>query len=131
MDKIAAKLAALGVPALVLIVVMSVSGFAGAAALTFALASLGGPFGMLGGIAVLGILLLISHALTSYGFDALFHAVIAKILEKGTTKEEILSRIADYPISADLKRKLRETVDEYFKAREPKTPASSESTGNV
>lgn len=126
MDQIAAKLAALGVPALVLIVVMSVSGFAGGAALTFALASLGGPLGMLGGIAVLGILLLIAHALTQYGFDALFHAVIAKIIASGMTKKEILSKIDGYPISSDLKRKLKETVEKYFESRDDKGPEAEE-----
>src|SRR5258708_35391917 len=40
-------------PRLVLLAVMANSGFAGAAAITSALATLGGPAGMLGGIAAL------------------------------------------------------------------------------
>lgn len=56
MDRLVSKIAALGVPGLVLLVAMSATGYAGAAALTTALAALGGPLGMLGGIAVLGLL---------------------------------------------------------------------------
>jgi hypothetical protein len=55
LDTVASKIAALGVPGLVLVVAMAFTGFAGAAAITAALAMLGGPLGMLGGIAVLGI----------------------------------------------------------------------------
>jgi len=123
MDKIASTLAALGVPALVLIIAMSVSGFAGAAALTFALAALGGPLGMLGGLAVLAVLVLISHALTSYGFDAVFNAVTTKLLAQGMTGEEIQQRITSYPISQELKRKLKDTVERYLKARVKTDPA--------
>ena len=54
MDKLVNKIVALGVPGLVLLIAMHLTGFAGAAALTAALASLGGPLGMLGGLAVLG-----------------------------------------------------------------------------
>ena len=63
LDKIADKIAALGVPGLVLVIVMGTTGWAGAAALTTALAVLGGPLGMLGGIALLGVMLLISRAI--------------------------------------------------------------------
>ena len=59
MDKLVDKIVALGVPGLVLLIAMSATGWAGAAALTTALAALGGPLGMLGGIAVLGMLSLI------------------------------------------------------------------------
>ena len=52
MDELINKLAGFGVAGLVLVVVMGVSGFAGAAAITTALAALGGPFGMLGGLGV-------------------------------------------------------------------------------
>jgi len=48
MDKIVSKIAALGVPGLVLLVAISATGLYGAAAITTALAALG-PFGMVGG----------------------------------------------------------------------------------
>ena len=70
MAKIVDKIAALGVPGMVLLAAMAVSGFSGAAAITAALALLGGPLGMLGGIGLLGILGLIAMGLTKYGFGA-------------------------------------------------------------
>ena len=42
MDKVVDKIVGLGVPGLVLLIAVSISGFSGAAALTAALASLGG-----------------------------------------------------------------------------------------
>jgi hypothetical protein len=106
MDKIVDKIAALGVPGLVLLVAMGVSGWAGAAAITTALAMLGGPFGMLGGIAVLGILTLISQAIAEYGFEKLFQAVIDELLKKGKSKIEIGREVMSYPISKQLKIKI-------------------------
>ena len=67
MDKIVSKIVALGVPGLVLFVALSATGYAGAAAITTALAAIG-PFGILGGIASLGILALFSQAITEYGY---------------------------------------------------------------
>ena len=55
MDKVVDKIAAFRVLGLILLVAMHIVGFAGAAALITALAVLGGPIGMLGGIALLGV----------------------------------------------------------------------------
>ena len=52
MDRIANKIAGLGVPGIMLMVAISMTGLSGAAAITAALALLG-PGGMLGGIAFL------------------------------------------------------------------------------
>lgn len=60
MDYIVQKIVALGIPGIVLLVAMAASGWAGAAAITTALATLGGPFGMIGGIAMLGVLVIVS-----------------------------------------------------------------------
>jgi hypothetical protein len=111
MDKIVDKIAALGVPGLVLLVAMAATGWAGAAAITTALATLGGPFGMLGGIAVLIVLALISKGLTNYGFEALFKATIRKLREKGISNEEIKEKVKAYPISKDLKIKILHYID--------------------
>ena len=100
---------------MVLLAVMSISGFAGAAALTAGLAILGGPLGMLGGIAVLGLLAVMSQALAEYGFDALFPAVISGLLNKGVSREEIESNIRKYPLGDDLRNKLLKLVDDHFK----------------
>ncbi len=106
MDQIVSKIAALGVPGLVLLVAMAVTGWAGAAAITTALAMLGGPFGMLGGVAVLGILVLISQGLAEYGFEKIFQAVIDELRKKGKSKVDIGREVISYPISKDLKSKI-------------------------
>ncbi len=106
MDKVVDKIAALGVPGLVMLVAMSATGWAGAAAVTAALAALGGPLGMLGGIAMLGILGLISKALAEFGFEKLFVATVDRLLEKGTSKDEIRKKVEGYPVSRELKLKI-------------------------
>jgi len=116
LDAVISKLAGLGVPGLVLVLVMASTGFAGAAAITTALAALGGPLGMLGGIATLGVLLMLSHALTEYGFDKVFTGVVEKLHKDGVSNEEILKKIGNYPLGATLKRKLRELLAQMAKA---------------
>ncbi len=110
MDKIAQKIAALGIPGLILIVAMSATGYAGAVALTAALASIG-PGGMLGGIATLGIIGLISESLAKYGFDALYKSVVKELYKRGETKDSILRKINKYPVSKELKSKLKEELE--------------------
>ena len=111
MDKIAQKIAALGVPALVLIAAINATGLYGAAALTTALAALG-PFGMAGGIATLGVAGIISESITKYGTEKVYKAVIKELYNnRGETKESILRKIDKYPVSKDLKRELIETLN--------------------
>jgi len=69
-------------------------GFAGAAVITAALAILGGPFGMLGGIGFLLVLGLMSPWLAKYGREMYF---------KGKDNRKIES----YPISNSLKKKIK------------------------
>ena len=75
MDKIIDKIAAFGVPGLILLVTMHLVGFAGAAAVTTALAALGCPVGMLGGIAMLGLLGLMAKAISDFGFEHIYAAL--------------------------------------------------------
>jgi len=63
MDEVVKKVAALGLPGVILVITMAATGLTGAAAITAALAFLGGPGSMLGGIAVLGLTGLITDAL--------------------------------------------------------------------
>lgn len=102
MDKIIQKIAALGIPGLILVFAMGATGYSGAVAITAALASIG-PGGMIGGLLTLGVIGLISEGITKYGFDAIYKGVINELYKRGETKESILSKIDKYPVSEDLK----------------------------
>lgn len=110
MEKIVSKVAALGIPGLVLLIAVSASGYAGAAAIIAALVALG-PGGIIGGIATLGVIGLITHGITEYGVEAIFCAVVQELVKKGESKETILAKIDAYPISKSLKSRLREEVN--------------------
>lgn len=87
MDKVASKIAALGVPGLVLMVAISATGLYGGAAITTALAALG-PFGILGGIATLGVVGLASEAISEFGFSAVFSGVVKQLYKQGESKRK-------------------------------------------
>ena len=106
LDKVVSSIVALGVPGLVLLVAMAASGWAGGAAIVTALATLGGPGGMLGGIGVLIVMALISKALADYGFERLFVASVKGLREKGMSNEEIIRKVEGYPISRSIKLRL-------------------------
>lgn len=110
MDKIISKIAALGIPGLILVLAIGATGLAGGAAITTALAALG-PGGMIGGIATLGVIGLLSEGISKYGVDAIFSAVVKELYKRGETKDSILKKIKKYPISKDLKRKLTEYIE--------------------
>jgi len=109
-DQIIKTIAGLGVPGLVLLIAMAVSGWAGAAALTTALAALGGPLGMLGGVALLGVLALLSWAIAEYGFEKIAVAVIKELRRKGRKRQDVLKEIESYPISRGMKLKILDAV---------------------
>ncbi len=114
MDKIIQKIVALGVPGLVLLIVMGTSGYAGAAAIVSSLALLGGPFGMIGGIAALGLMVLISNSIAKYGFEKIMKGVVVGLKEKGKSKNDIKIEIDSYwTLTNDLKEKLKKYVDSY------------------
>jgi hypothetical protein len=105
-DKVVQKLVALGVPGLVLAVAISMGGVAGGAAIVVALATLGGPFGMLGGIALLGLLTLIADAIASYGIEAILQAVVKGLVDKGMSPNEIRRTLRSYPITDSMRQKI-------------------------
>ena len=114
LEKVIDKVAALGVPGLVLVIVISTSGLAGAAAIAAALAALGGPFGMLGGIAALGVIGLISQAITRYGVEAVAFGSVRRMVLTGKSKSQIKKEIDALPsivLSKELKRQLIELVE--------------------
>ena len=105
MDKIVSKIVALGVSGLVLFVALS------ATSITTALAAIG-PFGILGGIAFLGIIALFSQAITEFGFERIYVQVVKELIKKGETKESILKKIDSYKISKQLKLELKDFLSE-------------------
>ena len=107
LDKAVSAIAFLGVPGLALLLAVSATGYAGAAALTTALAALG-PGGMVGGIATLGAMGLISLWVSQFGFDSIFKGVVAELEKRGETAESIIDTIDGYPISKKLKCTLKE-----------------------
>jgi len=91
--KIIDLLAAAGVPGLILLIAMAVSGFSGAAAITVGLASLGGPAGMLGGV---GILITLGVLIAKYGVTDLTTALIRKLLET-RSKSQLIQEVDALP----------------------------------
>jgi hypothetical protein len=112
MDEIVKKIAALGLPGVVLVIVMATTGLTGAAAITSALAILGGPAGMLGGIAVLGLTGLVTDALARVGLEDFLTAVYCQRRTSephGKLLEEIDHLLL---FDADIKDRLRATIRE-------------------
>ncbi|MEG3850077.1 hypothetical protein [Microcoleus sp. herbarium13] len=115
MDKLVSKAAALGLPAIILVIVMATTGLTGAAAITAALALLGvplaavgGPAGMLGGIALLGIIGLATETLSKYSLEAVLIGIYRQRLQNGESKSRLCGEIRNLPISGEMKRKLNE-----------------------
>jgi hypothetical protein len=109
MDEVIRKVVALGLPGVLLAIAIATTGLAGGAALTTALALLGGPFGMLGGIALLGIGGLVADAVAKVGIDNFLVAVYSE-RRQNEPHEQLLHEICNLPISDDLKNILKQVV---------------------
>lgn len=111
LDEIVRIAASVGAPAVLLIVALSIagaSGFAGAAALSAALALLGGPAGMPGGILVLTFVGGVSAALASYGLEALLVAIYNRrieISEDPNIVDVVVQEIASNKLLRDSQRR--------------------------
>jgi hypothetical protein len=110
LERVVSGLVGLGVPGLVLLVAIGVSGFAGAAAITTALSTLGGPAGMVGGIGVLVLLGLASRAVTRHGLPRIAGLVVRGLVKKGYTSDSIRAQISKYPTWI-VSSELRKTID--------------------
>ena len=111
MDELIKKVSALGIPGLIFVMVVAFSGLKGAAAITFALAALGGPFGMVGGIAVLGIAGLVTHTIAEKGTEAVLTSVVKEQF-KTKSEDEIIDQVNKYWITKGLKLKIVDKVKE-------------------
>jgi hypothetical protein len=110
MDEVVKKVAALGLPGVILVITMAATGLTGAAAITAALAFLGGPAGMLGGIAVLGLTGLITDALAKVSLEDFLTAIYCQRRQTephGKLLEEIESLSL---FDGDMKDRLKTTV---------------------
>ncbi len=112
MDQLVRKLVGFGVPGLVMVIIVGTLGCAGGAAIVAALAILGGPFGMWGGILALGLIALITDGIAKFGLEKILKAVYEGLLEKGESKESIINKIKKIPITKDLKLKLLDSLKE-------------------
>lgn len=112
MDKIISTLAGFGIPGLILLGLVAVSPYAGAAAIIASLVWLG-PGGIIGGIATLGVIGLVSKGITEFGFDVLAESLIGKLIENGYTVDQIIRKINSYPITYKTKLKLIKAVKRY------------------
>lgn len=117
MDKLVRKAAALGLPAIILLIVMATTGLTGGAAITAALALLGvplaavgGPAGMLGGIALLGIIGLATETLSKYGLEAVLIGIYRQRLQNGESRSRLCGEIRNLPLSGEMKRRLDEEL---------------------
>lgn len=111
LDAIVRRIAAFGVPGLVLLVVTATSGLAGGAAIVASLAVLGGPAGMVGGIGSLILISMIAQGLAKYGIEAIFKGVIDSLKKEGLTNKKIEETISGYWfLSNSVKNKLKKYV---------------------
>lgn len=115
MDEFVERLAGIGIPALVFLVIMSTTGLVGAAAVTATL-SLLGPGGMIGGIITLTVIGAGASVITKYGYSAIICETCKKIMQKNNlTEEQMCEKIEKYPITKALKEKIKAKIREVEK----------------
>ncbi|MCC5645818.1 hypothetical protein LC607_23330 [Nostoc sp. CHAB 5824] len=105
MDEIVKKLAGLGLPG-VFLVILTVTTGGSSAAIAAALTALGGPFGIVGGIALLGLITVVGDTVAGYGIEAVLKAIYTE-RSKTESVRFLLKEIKDLPISEELKLKLK------------------------
>ncbi|XWK88445.1 MAG: hypothetical protein U7127_30400 [Phormidium sp.] len=104
LDEIGKKLAGLGLPGVIL-VIMTASAAGSNAAVTATLTGLGGPFGILGGIGILGLLGVLGDVLGGYGIEAVLKLVY-KERSKNESVNSLVQEINNLPIKDELKTTL-------------------------
>ncbi|MFS0517034.1 hypothetical protein ACEYW6_20270 [Nostoc sp. UIC 10607] len=105
MDEIVKKLAGLGLPGVILVILTVTSG-GSSAAIAATLTALGGPFGVVGGIALLGLITVVGDAVAGYGLESIVKAIY-KERSKNESVQVLLKEIKDLPITEELKLKLK------------------------
>ncbi|MEH2104795.1 hypothetical protein [Nostoc sp.] len=105
MDEIVKKLAGLGLPGIIL-VILTVTSAGSNAAIVAALTALGGPLGIVGGIGILGLITVVGDTVAGYGIEAVLKAIYTE-RSKTESVRFLLKEIKDLPISEELKLKLK------------------------
>ncbi|WGV25097.1 hypothetical protein [Halotia branconii] len=105
MDELVKKLAGLGLPGIIL-VVLAASSAGSNAAIVAALTAVGGPLGIIGGIGLLGLAGVLGDAISGFGVEAILKAVYSE-RSKNESVRVLLKEINDLPISDELKLKLK------------------------
>ncbi|MCC5645804.1 hypothetical protein LC607_23260 [Nostoc sp. CHAB 5824] len=105
MDEIVKKLAGLGLPGVILVVITAASG-GSSAAVAATLTTLGGPFGIVGAIALLGLITVVGDIVAGYGIETILQAIYAE-RSKTESVKFLLKEIKDLPITEELKLKLK------------------------
>lgn len=124
MDEIVKKLAGLGLPGVILVVLTAALG-GSSAAVTATLTTLGGPFGIVGAIALFGLITVVGDIVAGYGIEAILKAIYAE-RSKTESVKFLFKEIKDLPITEDLKLKLKnqlcqEIITDYEEIKTPKT----------
>jgi hypothetical protein len=106
-------------------VILTVTSAGSNAAIVAALTAVGGPFGIVGGIGLLGLITVLGDTVAGYGIEAVLKAVYTE-RSKTESVRYLLKEIKDLPISEELKFKLKnhlspETVTEVEDVQAPKT----------
>ncbi|NEO97874.1 MAG: hypothetical protein F6K58_04030 [Symploca sp. SIO2E9] len=110
MDEVVKKVAALGLPGVILVIAMATSGAMGSTGLVSTITGLGGPLGLVGGLAFLGLMTGVGDVISGYGIDAILTAVY----EERKKKENLSSlrkEVKELPISENLRSTLLNVLD--------------------
>ncbi|MDE6705657.1 MAG: hypothetical protein K2J81_07095 [Treponemataceae bacterium] len=112
MDEFCEKLASIGIPALIFLAVMNTTGFAGAAAITTALAAFGGPVGMFGGVVALITMGGGMSIISRYGISKVMIESSKKYMKKNNlSKQEMFDKIDSYHITKSLKARIKSEIE--------------------
>lgn len=109
MDDVVKRIASLGLPGVIFVITLATRGVATFLAIPLAVAAFGGPFGIIGGITVLGLVTLVGDALAGFGIDAILSGVYAE-RRKNEPSASLLSEIDNLPISDQLKYRLKAEI---------------------
>jgi hypothetical protein len=113
MEKILSTAATITIPFGAFQLARKASGHNGGPSYTTALSSFGGPFGMKGGIVTLMVIGKAAGFITEKSIEVILNSVVKQLCSEGESQEEIFAKIDKYPVSRDLKLKLKDTVQQY------------------